>query len=65
MTRSVGALYELTCVTEATKSYTVQFTDTLTNLNWQPLTNFVASGATAVVTDSNGAPQRYYRLVAH
>jgi hypothetical protein len=51
---------------EAGHGYAVQFLDALPPGNWQTLTNFVASAASANITvaDPISKPQRFYRLEA-
>jgi hypothetical protein len=58
-----GAGFQFSFVTEAGRSYTVQFNELLPAVTWQTLTNFTGTGTSAVVTDpeSNRA-QRFYRV---
>jgi hypothetical protein len=50
-------------------TYTVQYTDSLSPINWQTLTNVVTDGGTGVgtftdSTDPTTLPERYYRITA-
>jgi len=58
-----GAGFQFSFATEASRSYTVQFSELLPAINWQTLTNFSGTGTSAAVTDpaSNHA-QRFYRV---
>ena len=50
--------------TEPGKTYTAQYTDTLTPPNWLNLPNVAGNGAVASVTNAApGIPKRYYRLI--
>jgi hypothetical protein len=42
--------------------YTVQFSPLVAPVNWQPLTSFTASAASATIHDPMTGPQRYYRV---
>jgi hypothetical protein len=50
--------------TDSGPTYTVQLTDLLLPLNWQPLTNFVGDGSVATIHDSVTNAHRFYRVVA-
>ena len=58
-------MYELTCTTGAPRVYSVEYTDSLTEINWKVLTNFMATGSTTVIKDPAGPNQRFYRLVEY
>ena len=50
--------------TEPGKTYTAQYTDTLTPPNWQNLPSVAGNGAAASVTNAApGVLKRYYRLI--
>lgn len=62
---SLGAQFQLTCATENGAHYAAQFKNSLTETNWQTLTNFIGTGAIITVTDpvATGS-QRFYRVTA-
>lgn len=52
-------------VTEAGVGYTVQRTDSLNPVNWQPLTNIMGNGSVWQVIDPGVTNvERYYRVVS-
>ena len=57
-----GNSMSLSFATAAGLSYLVQFSDTLSPPNWQPLKSVTGDGTVQTVTDSTTAPQRFYRL---
>ena len=48
--------------TEAGRTYTVEYADTLPSNNWQTLTTITGDGATKTVTDPSPGLQRFYRV---
>jgi hypothetical protein len=53
----------VTFATAPGKNYTVQFTDSLSPVNWQTVTTTTGNGAIHSVTNNSGsAPRRFYRL---
>lgn len=48
--------------TEVGRTYNVFYTDSLSQISWQPLTNITGSGIIETVTDSASEPQRFYRI---
>lgn len=58
-----GTAFGFSFVTEAGRSYSVQFTGALPSFNWETLTNLTGTGSSAVVSDpaANHA-QRFYRV---
>ena len=60
-----GNSFAFSFLTEASRAYTVQFTDSLSPFNWQTLTNLSGDGNPVRVFDPNPAQdQRFYRIVA-
>jgi len=60
----VGTNFTVSFQTAPTKTYTVQYTDTLVPPNWQSLPSVAGNGAVESVTNSApGIAQRYYRLI--
>lgn len=60
----VGSNFIASIQTEPGKTYTLQFADSLSVLNWQNLFNILGTGALETIT--NSAPrvaQRFYRLL--
>jgi hypothetical protein len=51
-------------LTQTGSLYTVQFTPALLPINWQLLTNFTATGPTAIIQDDRNQTQRFYRVQA-
>ena len=49
-------------LTEQLTGYTVEFTDSLANLNWQTLTNMPSSREPIVSVQDAGLQQRFYRV---
>ncbi|HKQ40014.1 MAG TPA: lamin tail domain-containing protein [Verrucomicrobiae bacterium] len=60
---SGAALLQFSAVSN--RSYTVQFNDSLSSLNWQPVASVAGRSTnwTATAVDPVSPPQRYYRLV--
>lgn len=59
----VGNTFILSFATEAGKTYTLQYTDSLSNPTWQSLPNVVSDGAVKFITNSApNVPQRFYRV---
>jgi len=48
--------------TEAGRTYTVEYADTLPSSNWQPLTTITGDGTTMSVSDPASFPARFYRV---
>ena len=60
----VGNNFMLSFQTEPGKTYTAQYVDSLTTLNWQSLTPISGDGTVKTVTNSApGVSQRFYRLI--
>ena len=60
----VGTNFMVSVQTEPGKTYTVQYVDSLTTLNWQNLPNIIGDGTVKTVTNSaSGVTQRFYRLI--
>jgi len=60
-----GTKFTFSFLTQAGRSYNVQFTPTIRPANWQVLTNFTGDGSSALITDINyTAAQRFYRVGA-
>jgi hypothetical protein len=49
--------------TEASVSYDIEFKNSTADVGWTFLSNIVASGTQATVTDTTASPQRFYRAV--
>lgn len=49
-------------LTEPLTGYRVEFTDNLTNVNWQTLTNMPVSRDAIVTVEDDGPQQRFYRV---
>ena len=45
------------------KSYTVEFTPSLSPVNWQTLTNFIGDGSVVTISDPPNNQQRFYRVL--
>lgn len=59
-----GSNFLLSFQTESGKTYTAQYVDSLTTLNWQSLAPISGDGTVKTVTNSApGVPQRFYRLI--
>jgi hypothetical protein len=48
--------------TEAGSTYTVESTSSLNPMSWQTVTNFVANGATATITNPLAGTEQFYRV---
>ena len=60
----VGNNFLISFQTEPGKTYTPQYVDSLTTLNWQSLPLISGDGTIKTVTDSApGVAQRFYRLI--
>jgi len=60
----VGNNFLLSFQTESGKTYTAQYVDSLSALNWQSLTPISGDGTVKTVTNSApGVTQRFYRLI--
>src|ERR1035437_4672986 len=60
----VGNNFMLSFQTEPGETYTAQYVDSLTTLNWQSLTPISGDGTVKTVTNSApGVTQRFYRLI--
>jgi hypothetical protein len=59
------ASFELTCTTGAGRNYGIQYTESLSNLNWEVLTNFIGNKSFTLIKDDAGPIQRFYRLVEY
>lgn len=58
-----GGQFQFQFPTQADASYTVQFTDSLSPITWQTLTNLAGNGSPAAISDPNPAgTERYYRV---
>jgi len=55
---------ELAVTVSYALSFRVEYKDALTNATWESLGSYSRTGAVTVVTDTNTAPQRFYRAVA-
>lgn len=59
----IGNNFNLSFETEPGQTYIVEYTDSLLNPNWQPLSTQTGDGTVNTVTDSApGIPARYYRV---
>jgi plastocyanin len=54
----------LSFLSESGRTYTVEFKPQLDSAQWQTLSNFVANGTNATVSDTNTNAQRFYRVGA-
>jgi hypothetical protein len=64
--RAVNGKFLVSIQTELGGNYTVSYANSLSNPNWQTLTNFTGNGAAMTVTNfSPGVAQRYFRLTQH
>jgi hypothetical protein len=60
----VGNNFLLSFQTEPGETYTAQYVDSLTNLNWQSLPSVAGDGTVKTVTNSApGVAQQFYRLI--
>jgi len=59
-----GSSFNFSFATQSGVSYGVQFTDSLSPINWQTLTNFTGKGTTMSVSDTLTGVQRFYRVGA-
>lgn len=60
----VGNSFVFSFQTESGKTYSVQYVDSLSALNWQNLPNLAGDGSVKTVTNSApGVAQRFYRLI--
>jgi hypothetical protein len=60
----VGDNFVVMIQTELGKTYTVQYTDSLSAANWQDLSSIPGNGGVETVTNiAPGASQRFYRLL--
>ena len=58
-----GGRFQFSFPTQVDASYTVQFTDSLSPITWQTLTNLAGNGSPAAISDPNPAgAERYYRV---
>lgn len=58
-----GGRFQFSFPTQVGASYTVQFTDSLSPIAWQILTNLAGNGSPAAISDPNPAgTERYYRV---
>ena len=61
---SVNGNFLVSIQTESGGNYTVTYADSLSNPNWQVLTNFTGNGSVMTVTNSAaGVTTRFYRLM--
>lgn len=61
--KKVGNDFSISFETEPGESYIVEYTDSLTNPNWQALPTQNGDGTVKTVTNSApGVPNRYYRV---
>jgi len=59
----IGNNFMISLQTQPGETYTVQYTDSLSALNWQNLPSIAGDGTVKTVTNSApGTVQRYYRL---
>ena len=61
--RVTGTNFGFSFETEADRSNTVQYTDSLLPANWQNLTNFLGDGNIATIQVNKSNAQRFYRVV--
>jgi hypothetical protein len=59
-----GTSFSFSFVTQTGANYAVDFSDSPSSLNWQPLTNYIGAGTTVTVTDAVATSQRFYRVTA-
>jgi len=58
-----GGSFQFSFPTRVSASYAVEFTDSLSPITWQTLTNLAGNGSPAAIHDSNAAgTERYYRV---
>ena len=58
-----GSSFTFSFLTQAGRTYNVQYSPTLAPPDWQTLTNLNGNGSTALIGDTNGiAVQRFYRV---
>ncbi len=61
--RLQGGFCVFSFLTQTGHVYTVQFTPSLSVINWQPLTNLTGDGSTFQIQDPPTQPQRFYRVL--
>ena len=62
-TKADASNLSVSFATETGRTYTVQFTASLSPADWQTLTNLPGDGAVATVLDSSTNAQRFYRVL--
>jgi hypothetical protein len=59
-----GGVFSFSFESEASRNYTVQFSESLPAQSWQVLTNVAGSGATIIITDPGAySKQRFYQVL--
>jgi plastocyanin len=59
-----GTSFSFSFVTQTGASYAVEFSDSPSSFNSQPLTNYIGDGTTVTVTDALPTSPRFYRVTA-